>query len=62
MKDESIRYFVELSYNGKSFHGWQIQNNAVTVQEILNKALSTILREEINVVGAGWIEKYSAIT
>jgi tRNA pseudouridine38-40 synthase len=47
------RYFIELSYNGKPFHGWQIQDNAVTVQELINQALSTILREEINVVGAG---------
>ena len=47
------RYFIELSYNGKPFHGWQIQDNAITVQEVLNKALTTILRENINVVGAG---------
>jgi tRNA pseudouridine38-40 synthase len=47
------RYFIELSYNGKPFHGWQIQENAITVQEVLNKALMTILREDINVVGAG---------
>lgn len=47
------RYFIELAYNGKPFHGWQIQNNAITVQEVLNNALSTILRRSINVVGAG---------
>jgi len=48
-----IRYFIELSYNGTNFHGWQIQPNAPTVQETLNNALSTILRENIHVVGAG---------
>lgn len=49
----ATRYFIQLSYNGKSFHGWQHQENAVTVQEVVNKGLSTILRENINVVGAG---------
>lgn len=47
------RYFVQLAYNGTAYHGWQIQPNAMTVQESLNKAFSTILREEINLVGAG---------
>ena len=47
------RYFIQLSYNGKAYHGWQLQENAVSVQEIVNKSLATILREEINVVGAG---------
>lgn len=47
------RYFIELAYNGCRYHGWQIQPEAPTVQEELNRALSTILREEINVVGAG---------
>ena len=53
MKNNPNRYFICLDYNGAPFHGWQIQDNAVTVQEVLNQALSTILREEINVVGAG---------
>ncbi len=47
------RYFIQLSYNGKAYHGWQLQENAITVQEIVNKSLATILREKINVVGAG---------
>jgi len=49
----NYRYFVQLSYNGKAYHGWQMQDNAITVQEVLNKGLTTLLREEINVVGAG---------
>ena len=48
-----FRYFIQLSYKGTDYHGWQIQPNAVTVQEDLNKALSTLLQEIINVVGAG---------
>jgi len=48
-----LRYFIELSYNGKNYHGWQIQPDAVSVQEKLNNALSTIFQEKIEVVGAG---------
>jgi tRNA pseudouridine38-40 synthase len=42
-----LRYFIEFSYNGKNYFGYQIQPNAISVQEELEKALSTILREEI---------------
>lgn len=48
-----LRYFVQLSFLGTRYHGWQIQPNAVSVQEVVEKAFSTILREEIRVVGAG---------
>jgi len=47
------RYFIELAYKGTHFHGWQVQPNAVSVQESLEKALSTITREPIAVTGAG---------
>lgn len=47
------RYFLQLSYNGASYHGWQIQPNASSVQETMDKALSTILGESVSVVGAG---------
>lgn len=48
-----MRYFLELSYNGSAYHGWQNQPNGITVQETLEKALSTILDENINTMGAG---------
>ncbi len=48
-----MRYFLELSYNGKNYYGWQVQPDVITVQEKLTKALSTILRETITIVGAG---------
>lgn len=48
-----LRYFIELSYNGKAYHGWQTQPNAVTVQQVLENALSTVLRSDILVMGAG---------
>lgn len=48
-----MRYFIRFSYNGTNYHGWQYQPNAVSVQQILNKAMSTILHSEIDVMGAG---------
>lgn len=48
-----LRYFIQLSYKGSAYHGWQIQPNAVTVQETLQDALSKILSQEISVTGAG---------
>lgn len=47
------RYFIQLAYRGTRYHGWQIQPNAITVQEELNKALSLLAGEPVNVVGAG---------
>jgi tRNA pseudouridine38-40 synthase len=48
-----LRYFIELAYKGTNYHGWQYQPDASSVQEILNKALSLILKKEIDIVGAG---------
>jgi tRNA pseudouridine38-40 synthase len=47
------RYFIELSYNGTPYHGWQIQPNALTVQECLDKALSVYFRQPVSTVGCG---------
>src|SRR5690606_23765233 len=47
------RYFLEISYDGTAYHGWQIQPNATSVQEKLNFALQTFLREDIETIGAG---------
>lgn len=47
------RYFIELSYDGTDFCGWQIQPNAPSVQETLIKALSLILRQEVYLIGCG---------
>ena len=48
-----MRYFIHLAYNGTPYHGWQIQPNAASVQETLNKAFSVLLQSEINLMGAG---------
>lgn len=47
------RYFIFLSYNGAAYHGWQMQPNGISVQEVLTKALSTVLRTDIEITGAG---------
>ncbi len=48
-----MRFFIELSYNGKLYHGWQIQPNANTVQQTLENGLNILLGTQISVVGAG---------
>ena len=48
-----MRYSIRLSYDGSAFCGWQIQNNAVSVQGTLEKALSTLCGQDIQVTGAG---------
>lgn len=47
------RYFVYFGYDGTAYHGWQIQPNGNSVQAELQRCLSTLLREEITVTGAG---------
>ena len=53
IKPTTVRYFIELSYSGKAYNGWQIQPNAPSVQQTLQKALSTLLRRTTETVGAG---------
>lgn len=48
-----MRYFFEITYNGKNYHGWQSQQNAVGVQQVVEEALSKILREKISITGSG---------
>lgn len=49
-----MRFFIQLSYNGTNYHGWQIQPNATSVQETLTKALNVVLNEKnIVIMGAG---------
>lgn len=48
-----MRYFIELSYDGAAYCGWQRQPDAPSVQQAIERALSTLLRVPIEVVGAG---------
>ena len=48
-----MRYFIELSYSGKNYFGWQKQPGQASVQEVLEKTLSTLLRQPVGITGAG---------
>ena len=48
-----LRYFIELSYNGKDYHGWQYQPNAISVQEVIEDALTILIGNKTTVVGCG---------
>ena len=47
------RHFINLAYRGAPFHGWQVQPNALSVQEVLERALGMFFRQPVPVVGAG---------
>jgi len=48
-----MRYFFEVSFDGTNYHGWQSQKNAVSVQDIIEDSISTILNKTIKITGAG---------
>jgi len=48
-----LRYFIELSYNGKNYFGWQRQPNAISVQEKIEDALGILLKKDLVITGCG---------
>lgn len=48
-----MRYFIELAYFGKAYHGWQVQPSAISVQETLEGRLSQLFGSRVEVTGAG---------
>ena len=48
-----MRFFFEITYNGKNYNGWQSQHNGVGVQTVVEDALSKLLREPVKIVGSG---------
>jgi len=48
-----VRYFIEIAYNGTLYCGWQKQPNSLSVQEVLEEAMSVFLRTPITVFAAG---------
>lgn len=48
-----MRYFLQLAYDGSNYHGWQIQPNAISVQEVLDKALTALCGEPVYSLGCG---------
>ena len=48
-----MRYFIDISYFGKNFHGWQIQENAKTIQSEIDEGISKIFKQKIKIIGSG---------
>jgi tRNA pseudouridine38-40 synthase len=48
-----VRYFIEIAYNGKNYFGWQRQPEQISIQQVLEETISTLLRKEIKLTGAG---------
>jgi tRNA pseudouridine38-40 synthase len=48
-----LRYFIELAYNGKNYHGWQIQLNAHSVQAEIENKIGILLKGDIEITGCG---------
>lgn len=48
-----MKYFLEIAYKGTRYHGWQLQENAHSVQAELNQALKYTLRQEVETIGSG---------
>ena len=48
-----MRFFIQFSYFGKAYHGWQNQPNAITVQEVLENGMSKLLNSPVSLMGAG---------
>lgn len=48
-----FNYKLQLAYDGTAYNGWQVQPNAVTIQEIIEKAIFTLIREKVRLIGSG---------
>ncbi len=46
------RIFLEIAYDGTAYHGFQIQDNEITIEQVLNEKLSLLLKEDIKIIGA----------
>ena len=52
-----MRYFFEISYKGTNYHGWQRQNNAISVQEVVENCLAKLVQEDVEITGSGRTDK-----
>ena len=48
-----MRYFIELQYDGSPYFGWQRQKEQPSVQQTIEQALTTLLRSDVEITGAG---------
>jgi tRNA pseudouridine38-40 synthase len=48
-----VRYFFDIAYNGTAYHGWQSQNNALGIQQVIEEKLYLIAQKQIEITGSG---------
>ena len=48
-----MRYFFEVSYKGTNYHGWQIQQNAISIQQVIQEKLKLLANDDIEITGSG---------
>jgi len=48
-----FNYKLTIQYEGTDYAGWQIQENALTIQEVISNSIKQLLQEEISLIGAG---------
>lgn len=46
------RVKLVVAYDGTNYHGWQVQDNGITIEEVLNRTISELVQEDIKVIGA----------
>lgn len=57
-KNLTRNLMLTLSYDGSGYHGWQVQNNAITVQEVFQKALEKVLKESVDIKGCSRTDSF----
>lgn len=53
MVNSKKRYFIQLSFLGTNYHGWQFQPNAISIQQVVEQKIKLILNEDVELTGAG---------
>jgi len=48
-----FNYKLTIQYDGSNYAGWQIQDNAPSIQEVISNSVKQILQEDINLIGSG---------
>lgn len=52
MTTKQLRYFLEIAYQGMAYHGWQIQQNALTVQGVIQASIAKVLSSKVPIIGS----------
>lgn len=46
------RVMLTVAYDGTNYHGWQLQSNGISIEEVLNRCLTQLLKEPVQVIGS----------